>query len=60
MINAFHSGIGGGGFALVKSRNSDPVMVDYRETAPMAAHETMFEYAPINASLFGYATQTPN
>lgn len=54
MISAFHSGIGGGGFALIKTRGNDPVMLDYRETAPGAAHRDMFVGKPINASLWGY------
>ena len=42
VINAFHSGIGGGGYALVKTNKSEPIMVDYRETAPDAAFREMF------------------
>lgn len=53
VISAFHSGIGGGGFALVKTQGNDPVMLDYRETAPGAAHRDMFVGRPIEASLFG-------
>lgn len=42
VIHAYHSGIGGGGFALIKTNQSEPVMVDYLETAPEDAHRTMF------------------
>ncbi|KAI3617556.1 hypothetical protein CBS9595_003465 [Malassezia furfur] len=42
VIHPYHSGIGGGGFALVKTNRSEPVMVDYLETAPEGAHRTMF------------------
>lgn len=55
VISAFHSGIGGGGFALIKTRGNEPVMLDYRETAPGAAHRDMFVGLPDDASLWGYA-----
>lgn len=42
VINGFHSGIGGGGFALVRTNQSAPFMVDYRERAPQAAFKEMF------------------
>lgn len=39
----YHSGIGGGGFALVRSPDGAFEFVDFRETAPMAAHQDMFK-----------------
>lgn len=38
----YHSGIAGGGFLLVKSPNGTFEFVDFRETAPAAAFEDMF------------------
>jgi gamma-glutamyltranspeptidase/glutathione hydrolase len=38
----FHSGLGGGGFALVRTPEGKLEFVDFRETAPAAAHEEMF------------------
>ncbi|MCI0380506.1 MAG: gamma-glutamyltransferase [Gemmataceae bacterium] len=35
--------IGGGGFMLVYSPKGEPVVIDYRETAPAAATKTMFK-----------------
>jgi gamma-glutamyltranspeptidase/glutathione hydrolase len=35
--------IGGGGFMLIYPRDKDPVVVEYRETAPAAAHARMFK-----------------
>ncbi|KAJ7265204.1 gamma-glutamyltranspeptidase [Mycena rebaudengoi] len=46
VIAAYHSGIGGGGFMLIRFPTSDEThtyeMIDFRETAPAAANETMF------------------
>lgn len=39
----YHSGIGGGGFMLVKVPNGTFEFIDYRETAPAAASQDMFE-----------------
>ncbi|KAF8324687.1 gamma-glutamyltransferase 1 [Cantharellus anzutake] len=41
-VDAHHSGIGGGGFALVRSPKGKYKMIDFRETAPRASNETMF------------------
>lgn len=39
----YHSGIGGGGFAVIRAPNGTHEFVDFREVAPAAAHEDMFE-----------------
>lgn len=39
----YHSGIGGGGFMLVRDRHGNYESVDYRETAPAAAYEDMYD-----------------
>lgn len=39
----YHSGIGGGGFALVRAPDGSYEFIDYRETAPAAAFQDMFE-----------------
>lgn len=39
----YHSGIGGGGLALVKSPNGTYESIDFRETAPAAADVDMFK-----------------
>jgi gamma-glutamyltranspeptidase/glutathione hydrolase len=38
----YHSGIGGGGFALVRRQNGTYDFIDFREVAPAAAFEEMF------------------
>src|SRR5688572_4880788 len=35
--------IGGGGFMVVHPPESNPTVFEYRETAPAAAHKTMFQ-----------------
>lgn len=39
----YHSGIGGGGFMLIHSPDGTQEFVDFRETAPAAAYEDMYE-----------------
>lgn len=39
----YHSGIGGGGFVLIRTPNGTYEFVDFRETAPAAAFQDMFK-----------------
>lgn len=48
----YHSGIGGGGFMLVRSPNGTFEYVDFRETAPAAAFQDMYKNNT-DASLYG-------
>ncbi|KAF9883982.1 hypothetical protein FE257_002423 [Aspergillus nanangensis] len=43
VIGMYHSGIGGGGFMLVKTPDGTYEHIDFRETAPAAAYEEMFK-----------------
>ena len=55
VIGMYHSGVGGGGFMLVRSSNGSYEFIDFREMAPAAAFETMYS-SPLsnsNLSLFG-------
>lgn len=60
-VSAFHSGLAGGGFALVRSRvdahQTHPhkvEFIDFRETAPAASNETMYsDNSNANASTIG-------
>jgi gamma-glutamyltranspeptidase/glutathione hydrolase len=51
----YHSGVGGGGFMLVRSSNGSYEFIDFRECAPVAAFETMYSPPLSNAnySLYG-------
>jgi gamma-glutamyltranspeptidase / glutathione hydrolase len=48
----YHSGIGGGGFMLVRDSRGDYEAIDFRETAPAAAFQDMYK-ANINMSVYG-------
>ena len=52
VVDCHHSGIGGGGFALARSTNGSYEAIDFRESAPAAAHEDMFKDNVLR-SLFG-------
>ncbi len=43
VIGMYHSGIGGGGFMLVRAANGTFENIDFRETAPGAAYQDMYE-----------------
>ncbi|KAL9608063.1 MAG: hypothetical protein Q9167_007076 [Letrouitia subvulpina] len=48
----YHSGIGGGGFMLVRSSNGSYTFIDFRETAPAAAFQDMYNN-DTDLSIFG-------
>ncbi|KAI3524680.1 hypothetical protein L1887_03343 [Cichorium endivia] len=53
VVNPMASGIGGGGFMVVRSaETSQTLAFDFRETAPLAATENMYE-KNINAKYYG-------
>ncbi|KAI0140430.1 gamma-glutamyltransferase 1 [Xylariaceae sp. FL1272] len=52
VIGMYHSGIGGGGFMLVRGSNGSYEFIDFRETAPAAAFEDMYNN-DTDASLYG-------
>jgi len=52
VVGMYHSGIGGGGFMLVRDAHGRYESIDYRETAPAAASRDMYAH-DANASVFG-------
>lgn len=52
VVAMYHSGIGGGGFMLVRAPNGTYEFIDFRETAPAAAYQDMYNNN-VNASIFG-------
>lgn len=55
----YHSGIGGGGFMLVRAPSGSFESIDFRETAPAAAFQDMYKNN-LGASVFsGLARYSP-
>ena len=52
VIAVAHSGIGGGGFMLVRSSNGSYESIDFRESAPAAAWQDMYK-DNVDGSLHG-------
>lgn len=42
VIGMYHSGIGGGGFMLIRGADGEYEHIDFRETAPAASHQDMY------------------
>ncbi|ESZ90882.1 hypothetical protein SBOR_8723 [Sclerotinia borealis F-4128] len=59
VIGMYHSGIGGGGFMLVRSPDGEYETIDYRETAPAAAYQDMYKDNPRGAIVGGNAVAVP-
>ncbi|KAJ9645076.1 hypothetical protein H2201_001130 [Coniosporium apollinis] len=55
VVGMYHSGLGGGGFMLVRGSNGSYEFIDFRETAPAAAFQDMYNSTNygVNASIFG-------
>nr|CAG8556915.1 14748_t:CDS:10 [Entrophospora candida] len=58
-INAFSTGIGGGGFLLVRDSNGTLETLDFREVAPLASYKTMFVKNPELAKFGGLSVGVP-
>lgn len=52
VMGMYHSGIGGGGFLVLRTSNGSYETVDFRETAPAAAFEEMYKNNE-EASIYG-------
>ncbi|KAM5345771.1 hypothetical protein ACJ41O_011632 [Fusarium nematophilum] len=52
VIGNYHSGIGGGGFMLVRDKDGNYEAIDFREAAPAAAYEDMYR-GNVNGSIYG-------
>ncbi|KAL1917076.1 uncharacterized protein VTP21DRAFT_5274 [Calcarisporiella thermophila] len=58
-INMFSSGIGGGGFMLIRSANGSSELIDFREEAPIAANKSMYIHDPKLAQTGGLSVGVP-
>ena len=52
VLGMYHSGIGGGGFMIVRGSNGSYEFIDFRETAPAAAFQDMYN-DNTNLSIYG-------
>ncbi|KAJ1916811.1 hypothetical protein IWQ60_007987 [Tieghemiomyces parasiticus] len=59
VVHSFSSGIGGGGFALVRNATDRAELVDFRETAPAAATVDMYQDDITLAQVGGLAVAVP-
>lgn len=59
VVGMYHSGIGGGGFMLVRDELGRYEAIDYRETAPAAATVDMYEGNPTGSTKGGLAVGVP-
>lgn len=58
-INAFSSGIGGGGFMTVFDPDGESLAFNFREVAPAAAHKDMYKKYPLKSRVGGLAAGVP-
>ncbi|KAJ5180573.1 gamma-glutamyltranspeptidase [Penicillium capsulatum] len=59
VVAMYHSGIGGGGFMVVRAPNNSFEFIDFRETAPAAASENMFGNTTDASTRGGLASGVP-
>ncbi|KAK5134278.1 hypothetical protein LTR08_006707 [Meristemomyces frigidus] len=59
VIGMYHSGIGGGGFMLVRSANGSYEFIDFRESAPAAATQDMYNNNTNSSIYTGLASGVP-
>lgn len=52
VVGMYHSGIGGGGFAMIRDSEGNYEAIDFRESAPAAAFQDMYQ-GNINGSIYG-------
>ncbi|KAI1855748.1 hypothetical protein JX265_012193 [Neoarthrinium moseri] len=59
VIGMQHSGLGGGGFSLIRDRNGSYTVIDYRESAPAAAFQDMYRDNVRGSVFTGLAAGVP-
>lgn len=52
VVAGYHSGIGGGGFILVRNKEGGYEAIDFREAAPEAAYTDMYKHN-VKGSIYG-------
>jgi gamma-glutamyltranspeptidase / glutathione hydrolase len=59
IIGMQHSGLGGGGFSLIREQNGSYTVIDYREAAPAAAFQDMYQGNERGSVFSGLAAGVP-
>ncbi|PHH87094.1 hypothetical protein CDD83_9317 [Cordyceps sp. RAO-2017] len=59
VVASYHSGIGGGGFAMLRDADGNYEAIDFRETAPAAAREDMFQGNTVGSIAGGLSVGVP-
>src|ERR1700753_1346436 len=59
VIGMYHSGLGGGGFMIVRAPNGSYTFIDFRETAPAAAFQDMYNNNTLLSLYGGLASGVP-
>lgn len=60
VMGMYHSGIGGGGFALIRDSDGNYEAVDFREEAPAAAFQDMYSGNVEGSILGGLSVAVPS
>ena len=60
VIGMYHSGLGGGGFMLVRDAKGNLEAIDFRESAPAAAFEDMYQGNVEGSKIGGLAAGVPS
>jgi gamma-glutamyltranspeptidase / glutathione hydrolase len=53
VTSPYFASLGGGGFAMVRMNQEEPVAVDFRETAPILTHPQFYKDKPEKSSIIG-------
>ncbi|OTB08933.1 hypothetical protein M426DRAFT_129475 [Hypoxylon sp. CI-4A] len=59
VIGLYHSGLGGGGFSIIRDSRGNYTVIDYREAAPSAAFEDMYKDNILGSVWGGLAVGVP-
>lgn len=59
VIGMYHSGLGGGGFMLVRDAHGNYETIDFRESAPAAAFENMYQGNAMGSVVGGLSAGVP-
>ncbi|KAI8896724.1 gamma-glutamyltranspeptidase, partial [Globomyces pollinis-pini] len=58
-VNFYASGIGGGGFLVMRDRSGESTYINFREEAPAASYQNMFKDDPMKAQEGGMSIGVP-